>query len=233
MILYRSHLADAIKQRHTHDSHSEEDVEHILLAYLFLDGRHQRHKDEGWQRAQAHEERHFDRKILGCSKHGYQDWNTCRYTESTHICHEHTYRGENGNLVCIAGQRRVQGSVRYIDQCIEHRQTYVCYVSIDELDGFCLSLHTIPEAEDGKYSERQTRQDEIRTILTPTWIMLIYISSHQWVPEYIDQANHQEHGGSHTRIESVDIGVEEQQIHTDGLVDEVLRQVSRSESDAL
>ncbi|CUO87292.1 Uncharacterised protein [Segatella copri] len=63
--------------------------------------------------------------------------------------------------------------------------------------------------------------------------MLIYISSHQRVPEYIDQANHQEHGGSNTRIKSIDVGVEEQQIHADGLVDEVLRQVARSESDAL
>lgn len=36
MILYRSHLADNIKHRHTHDSHSKEDVEHILLAHLFL-----------------------------------------------------------------------------------------------------------------------------------------------------------------------------------------------------
>jgi nitrogen regulatory protein P-II 1 len=80
---------------------------------------------------------------------------------------------------------------------------------------------------------RTGEQDEVRAILTPTWIMLIYISSHQWVPEYIDQANHQEHGGSNTRIKSIDVGVEEQQIHADGLVDEVLRQVARSESDAL
>ena len=161
MILYRSHLADDIKHRHTHDSHSKEDVEHILLAHLFLDGRNQWHKDERWQRAQAHEERHFDRKILGCSEHRYQDWNTCRYTESTHICHEHTYRGKNGYFVCIASQRRVQGSVRHIDQCIEHRQAYVCYIGIDKFDGFCLSFHTIPKTEDGKYGEWQTRQDEI------------------------------------------------------------------------
>ena len=33
------YLADDIKHRHTHDSHSKEDVEHILLAHLFLDGR--------------------------------------------------------------------------------------------------------------------------------------------------------------------------------------------------
>ena len=59
MILYRSHLADDIKHRHTHDSHSKEDIEHILLAHLFLDGRNQWHKDEGWQRAQTHEERHL------------------------------------------------------------------------------------------------------------------------------------------------------------------------------
>ena len=58
-------------------------------------------------------------------------------------------------------QRRVQGSVRHIDQCIKHRQAYICYIGIDKFDGFCLSFHTIPKTEDGKYGEWQTRQDEI------------------------------------------------------------------------
>lgn len=63
--------------------------------------------------------------------------------------------------------------------------------------------------------------------------MLIHISSHQRVPEYIDQANHQEHGGSNTRIKSIDVGVEEQQIHADGLIDQILGQVTRTETNAL
>ena len=67
MILYRSHLADDIKHRHTHDSHSKEDVEHILLAHLFLDGRNQWHKDERWQRAQTHEECSIGRSLAAAS----------------------------------------------------------------------------------------------------------------------------------------------------------------------
>ena len=63
--------------------------------------------------------------------------------------------------------------------------------------------------------------------------MFVDIGAHQGIPQHVDQADDEEHGGCMTRLQSVDVGVEEQQIHADGLIDEVLGQIARAKADAL
>ena len=69
--------------------------------------------------------------------------------------------------------------------------------------------------------------------------MLVDEGTHQRVPKHVDEAHHKKHGAcqsgrfSCVTTEHIDISVEEQQIHTDSLVDEVLGQVARTETDAL
>jgi pyruvate carboxylase subunit B len=53
------------------------------------------------------------------------------------------------------------------------------------------------------------------------------------IPNHICNISYRKHHGNVNCIESIDIGIEEQQVHTCCLEDEVLCQVTRSESDAL
>ena len=81
--------------------------------------------------------------------------------------------------------------------------------------------------------------DEIGTIFAQLRIVFVDKGTHERIPEHINNTNYEEHGTSQSgrlcciTTEHIDIGVEEQQIHADGLVDEILGQVACAEADAL
>ena len=104
MVLDRTQLADEVEHRHAYDGHSEEDVEHILLAHLLLYRRHHGHEDERGQRPQTHEECHFYGEVLGGGKECHEDGHACRDAESADVRHEHAHGGEDGYLVGVARQ---------------------------------------------------------------------------------------------------------------------------------
>ena len=66
-----------------------------------------------------------------------------------------------------------------------------------------------------------------------TRIALVDECTHDGVPNDVCHITHQEHHGHCRRRQSVDVGVEEQQISTNDLKDQILRQVTGTETDAL
>ena len=63
--------------------------------------------------------------------------------------------------------------------------------------------------------------------------MLVDKGSHQGVPDDVDDTDYEKHNSGYGRVEPVDVGVEEEKIHADGLVDEVLGEVAGAKSDTL
>ena len=131
----------------------------------------------------------------------------------------------------VACQTAIERSVGHIDEGVEHRHTYISNVRVDELHGVGLVGHAVPEAEYGQHDEGQTGHDEIRAVLAQPGVVLVHKGAHEGVPQDVDESDHEKHGGCMCGLESEDVGVEEQQIHADGLVDEILGQIARSESD--
>ena len=93
-------------------------------------------------------------------------------------------------------------------------------------------METIPEAKDGKASEWHTAQHQIGAVFAPTGVVFVHKGSHKRIPRHVDEAHHQKHEGGYLGIETIDVGVEEQEIHANGLVDKVLGQVSTTKPDA-
>ena len=56
--------------------------------------------------------------------------------------------------------------------------------------------------------------------------MLVDKGSHERVPDHVDYTYYKEHDSGCCGIKPEDVGVEEQQIHADCLVNEILGQVS-------
>ena len=92
---------------------------------------------------------------------------------------------------------------------------------------------SVPETQDGESRQRYAGQHQVRAVLTHPWVVLIDVGSHDGVPEHVNEAHHEEHDGGIAGVQSEDVGVVEQQPYADGLVDEVLCQVTGTEADAL
>ncbi len=63
--------------------------------------------------------------------------------------------------------------------------------------------------------------------------MLVYEGAHEGVPEHVYQTHDEKHERRGARSEAEHIGIEYQQIHANGLVDEVLRQIAGPKAYAL
>ena len=63
--------------------------------------------------------------------------------------------------------------------------------------------------------------------------MLVNECPDERIPYDIDYADDKEHYGCHFRSKSVDVGVEKEQVHAYGPVDQILGEVAGAESDPL
>ena len=111
---------------------------------------------------------------------------------------------------------------------IAHRQSHVCDVGIEQRAG-----ESVPEAEQREACQRDAPQQQVGAVFAPAGVVLVDERSHQRIPYHVHDADYEEHDGGHFGREAVDVGVEEQQVHADGLVDQILGQVARAESDSL
>ena len=69
--------------------------------------------------------------------------------------------------------------------------------------------------------------------------MLVDKGSNERIPKYIDKTNHKEHRSSQSgrfcciTTKHINVSVEEQQIHTNSLINQILGKVTGTEADAL
>ena len=63
--------------------------------------------------------------------------------------------------------------------------------------------------------------------------MLVDESAYERIPDDVHDSYDEKHYGRYAGIETIYIGIEEQQVHADRLVDKILGEVTRPESDAL
>ena len=141
--------------------------------------------------------------------------------QTAHIGQHHTHGSQDRDLVGVAGQRGIQCAVWHIDERIEHRQTDVGSVGIEQR-----RCKAVPEAKDGKARQWHARQHQVTAILAQPGIMLVDIGSYQRVPQHVDHTDDEKHKGCLCRFESIHIGIEYQQIHAYRLIDEVLCKVA-------
>ena len=159
---------------------------------------------------------------------GNEQGKTRTYCQTTAVSHEHTDRGQDGDLVGVAGERRVQSAIRYINKGIEQRHGYIRDIGIEQR-----WRKSVPETENGKACEGNTYKYQIRAVFSQLRIMLVDESTYNGVPNHVCHISHCEHHGYIDGIEAIDVCVEKQQVHTCSLENQVLRQVTRTESDAL
>ena len=73
----------------------------------------------------------------------------------------------------------------------------------------------------------------VRAILSERRITLVDECSYDRIPDDIGNISHSEHHGNRERVESIDVGVEEEEVGTCDLENEVLCEVTGTESNAL
>ena len=63
--------------------------------------------------------------------------------------------------------------------------------------------------------------------------MLVYKGAHKRIPQHIHKPHDEKHEGRGGRSEAEHVGIEQQQIHANGLIDKVLSQIARPKAYAL
>ena len=125
--------------------------------------------------------------------------------QSCEISHDHAHTGKDGNLIGVARKRCAQCSVRHIDQCEAHAQSYIRDIGIEQR-----SAEPVPETQHGEGSQRDSTEQQPRAVFAPAWVRLIHHRPHHRVPYHVDDTYHKEHHGHHRRIQSKDIVIVEQ-----------------------
>ena len=148
--------------------------------------------------------------------------------KTANICHEHTHGGEDGDLIGVARKRRVECAVGHIDEGIEQLHAHIRHVSIEQR-----GRESVVETKDSESRKRNTYIKQVGAIFAVTWIALVDERAHNGVPDDVCHVAYRKHHSHSRRSESVDVGVEEQQVGANYLEDQVLCKVTRAEADAL
>ena len=132
---------------------------------------------------------------LGCEEDDYQRQGLD--DQSREIGHHHTHTGQNGDFVGIAGKRRAECRVWYIDERETHAHSNICYICVKQRP-----TEPVPEAERGKGRQQHGTQDQPRPILAPTGMRLVDDCPHHRIPNNVDDTDYEEHHGHGGRVES-------------------------------